>query len=147
MAGIFRGGGPWLGQMLLKVVEWGTYDDAKELLTQDVVEAHVATSLIAGQEVGEYARHRVVLDIDMEAELIPSSTPGHYHLYLDHELSWRQYRRLLVALAEAGIVEEGYVGASERRGFTCVRLPWVKKGLSLSAEHSPATGPDERAPF
>lgn len=139
--------GPWIGLHLLKVVQWGTYDDANELLTEDVEEAHVATSLIAGQgEVRDpsFARHRVVLDLDMEAELVPSSTPGHYHLYLDHEMPWFRYRRLLSALAEAGIIEDGYAGASERRGFTCVRLPWVKK--ELAPARAPA-GPDGLEPF
>lgn len=136
-------GGPWLGLKFLKVVQWGTYDDANELLTEDVNDAHVATSLVAEKT----DRHRVVLDIDMEAELIPSTTPGHYHLYLDHEMSWRQYRRLLVALAAAGIVEEGYVGASERRGFTCVRLPWVKKSAALDDKLATAPAEPEGWPF
>lgn len=83
--------------------------------------------------------HRPVLDIDFEASLVPSSTPGHYHLYLDGiELSWRQYRRLLKALAKAGVIQRGYYCWSVRRGQSTVRLPWVKKmPEELSSPYEP----------
>lgn len=71
--------------------------------------------------------HCPVLDIDIPAFLIPSSTPGHSHLYIDHPMKWRKYKRLLRALARAGIVEKGYVKASIYRKHTAVRVPWVKK--------------------
>lgn len=71
--------------------------------------------------------HRPVLDIDIPAELIASTTPGHSHLYLDIDLCWGRYMMLLAALHAAGIIERGYMDASVARGFTCVRLPWVKK--------------------
>jgi hypothetical protein len=78
--------------------------------------------------------HTVVLDIDMEAKLVPSSTEGHYHLYIDKTMGWDKYVRLLEALAEAGILEPGYVGASIARGFTAVRLPWVKKETEFDGQ-------------
>jgi hypothetical protein len=68
-----------------------------------------------------------VLDLDLPAQLIPSSTPGHFHLYLDVELSHSTYMDLLTALAAAGIIERGYADASRERGYTAVRLPWVRK--------------------
>ena len=71
--------------------------------------------------------HAPVLDIDFEARLIPSSTPGHYHLYLDKAMSWKKYRKLLKALARAGVIEEGYAFSSIRRGFSAVRKPDIKK--------------------
>lgn len=71
--------------------------------------------------------HRPVLDIDMPIAVVPSSTPGHYHLFIDKEMSWNDYSRLLGVLAEVGILEPGYVGASLARKATMVRLPWVKK--------------------
>jgi len=72
-------------------------------------------------------KHAPVLDLDVPHTLIPSTTPGHSHLYLDVELSWWRYKRLLKQLSLAGIIEPGYYRASKRRGFTAVRLPWVKK--------------------
>jgi hypothetical protein len=71
--------------------------------------------------------HMVVLDLDGPAALIPSTTPGHHHLFIPTCINWETYARLLDALADAGVLEPGYVEASKRRGFTAVRLPWVSK--------------------
>lgn len=61
------------------------------------------------------------------AFVVPSTTPGHGHLYVDKAMTWDTYQDLLGALVDAGVLEPGYVGASEARGWTCVRLPWVRK--------------------
>ena len=61
------------------------------------------------------------------AFVIPSSTPGHGHLYVDKAMPWNTYQTLLNKLVELDVLEPGYVGASEERGWTCVRLPWVRK--------------------
>lgn len=83
---------------------------------------------LGDQLAGAKEFHRPVLDIDFPAKLVPSSTPGRFHLYLDKPMSWAAYEKLLTALADAGIVERGYVRASIERGATFVRLPWIKKG-------------------
>lgn len=72
--------------------------------------------------------HRPVLDLDVPCTLVESSTPGHYHLMIDHTMTWERYSALLVALAEAGLVENGYEAAAARRGHTGVRVPWFRKG-------------------
>jgi hypothetical protein len=74
-----------------------------------------------------WGRHRPVLDLDFDAVLWKSSTPGHHHLVLDKELTWKQYSRLLLALEDAGILSEEYVDISLERKATYVRLPWKKK--------------------
>lgn len=71
--------------------------------------------------------HKVVIDLDMDAALIPTSTPGHHHLIIDRELSWPQYRNLLDVLVKVGIIEPGYHNASIQRGASWIRVPWVKK--------------------
>lgn len=71
--------------------------------------------------------HRPILDIDFPIYAIPSSTPGHYHLYIDKPMSKSDYMKLLATLAEVGIIEQGYYNASRMRGYTMVRLPGVKK--------------------
>lgn len=71
--------------------------------------------------------HYPVLDLDFRAHLVPSSTKGHFHLYLDKELSWDAYRLLLCVLAHVGILEPGYVDASLERRATFVRKPGVTK--------------------
>lgn len=97
------------------------YEDP-HLATEDMSEADVVTSATKDGRA-----HRPFLDIDFPAELIPSTTPGHFHLYLDKELTWAKYKRLLNVLADVGILERGYVNASIDREYTSVRLPWVKK--------------------
>jgi hypothetical protein len=72
--------------------------------------------------------HSPVLDIDYEAHLVPSSTPGHYHLYLDGlELGWDKYAKLIKTLAEIGIIQEGYAASTLQRGMSLVRVPGQKK--------------------
>lgn len=71
--------------------------------------------------------HAPVLDIDIPHTLVPSSTPGKGHLYLDVLMTWEDYVDLLRILAKVGVIEPGYYRASERKGFSAARLPWVKK--------------------
>lgn len=85
-------------------------------------EANVVTS-----RVGLGRTHKVAIDLDMDAVLIPTSTPGHHHLIIDHELTWNAYVKLLKALAEAGLVQQGFVHAAELRGYTQLRTPWTRK--------------------
>lgn len=71
--------------------------------------------------------HAPVLDLDVPAFLLPSSTPGHSHLYIDVEMPWRTYRALLRAMKDAGIIEKSFYRGSIQRKQTMVRPPWVKK--------------------
>jgi hypothetical protein len=77
--------------------------------------------------------HLPVLDLDYDAHLEPSTTPGHFHLYLDHHVEHDKYMKLLDALADCGLIEWGYAKASRKRGATFVRVPGVVKGEDLSA--------------
>lgn len=71
--------------------------------------------------------HAPVIDVDLPIRVIPSSTPGHYHLYIDKKMSWKAYRKLLKALVEAGLVEENWYKMSLRRRMTMVRPPHLRK--------------------
>jgi hypothetical protein len=71
--------------------------------------------------------HTVMLDLDMPVTLMESSTPDHYHLYIDHVMSWSKYRKLLDALRKAGLIEQGFYDASVRNHATMLRPPWVRK--------------------
>jgi hypothetical protein len=88
--------------------------------------------LISSRLVGS-KHHAPILDIDFPATLIPSSTPGHHHLYLDTEMSWRTYRRLIKALARAGVIEKSWAKASLRSGDTLLSPPWKKKESPTAA--------------
>jgi hypothetical protein len=93
-------------------------------LVDDPAQAHVVTSRVAGAD----DMHKVVIDLDLPAALVPSTTEGHFHLYVDKAMSGDAYFRLLDALVDAGLVEAGFASASRARGHTAVRLPWIKKG-------------------
>lgn len=88
----------------------------------EVADANLVTSRTPR---GKY--HLPAIDIDVPIAVIPSSTRGHSHLYIDKIVSWEKYVALLEALADADIVERGYVEACKAHGFTSLRLPWVSK--------------------
>lgn len=74
--------------------------------------------------------HAIALDLDVPAFLVPSSTPGHSHLYIDRVVKEDDYFTLLNLLAKIGVLESNYVIASKSRGGTYLRLPWVKKNAT-----------------
>lgn len=123
--------------VLYKVTDWGNDDSQTKqenrpgdrvLVTTGMNNANVVTSL-RDDEYATPNMHRVVLDIDHPSWLMPSTTPDHYHLYIDVPggIEQDKYLALLTALADAGVIEWGYASASAARGFTSVRLPWIEK--------------------
>lgn len=116
---------PLPGQVLFvaKIGEDYNGDPARYPST-NIKDVNIISSLVDGKP----GIHRPVIDLDLSAALIPSSTHGHYQLYIDRELPWEIYLDLLRAMERAGIIQPGYLAASEERGHTAVRLPWVKKG-------------------
>jgi len=119
---------PMPGQIYQTVQDLTAYDaETGRYATDDIDEAQVITSLVdrEGTVVGE--THKLIIDLDLPAQLISSSTEGHFHLYVDKEIPDAAWQALMYALAAAGLIEPGYMRASISRGFTAVRLPWVKK--------------------
>lgn len=106
---------------------------------------HPRPNLVASRLYGTDDWHSPVLDVDFPVRLVPSSTPGHFHLYFDGVMmAWAKYEKLLKALAEAGIIETGYYENAIRRGMTMVRLPHVKKDEeTLDWVRAPRSWPEE----
>ena len=69
--------------------------------------------------------HMPCLDLDFDCELYESRTPGHYHLYLNKQIPWVSYVRLLEALKECGLVQPGWVEQAMRNGHTTLRKPQI----------------------
>lgn len=92
------------------------------------VETLEESTLVGSKIVGPSQMHMPVIDIDFDAELVPSKTPGHYHLYLQRAITWHQYLVVLQALSQAGLIEHGYYQASVARGQTFVRTAPLKEG-------------------
>lgn len=109
------------------------YDTGLDFEESNLDHANVVSSLVK-QDLGDFAAdptkrfHKVAIDLDIPAYLIPSSTPGHSHLYIDVDIPHHRYMALLSALADAGIIERGYADVSIKRGRSDLRLPWVEKG-------------------
>lgn len=109
--------------------------------TQDPNLATAVTSVVRESMMtdpfGENRMHKPVIDLDLDAKLVPSTTPGHHHLFIDKAMTWDNYVRLLCVLAEVGIVEPGYVSACIDQGRSSVRLPHVRKpgaGVTFSED-------------
>lgn len=84
-------------------------------------------------------RHVLAIDLDIPAYLVPSSTSGHSHLYVEVPggIPHHRYMALLSALADAGIIEKGYAEVSIARGHSDLRLPWVRKDDEIPAAEDP----------
>ena len=75
---------------------------------------------------------------EKEAQWVPSTTEGHFHVYIDHPYLWDDYQNRLRSLSTVyvapwqtknnqTIVEENYVWYSKEHGASHVRMPHVKK--------------------
>lgn len=84
--------------------------------------ANLVGSLLEGQDdkPTKDKLHGFCVDIDMPCALIESS-PGRYHLYVEKAIPWGKYLEVLKALADAGIIERGYYGASRERKASFLR--------------------------
>lgn len=76
----------------------------------------------------ENGNHAPAIDIDLPLHAVPSSTPGHFHLYFEKEMSWKDYEKLLRVMTEVGLVEKGFYEQSLKFQQSYLRLPYVKKG-------------------
>lgn len=65
--------------------------------------------------------HFPCIDMDYPVFAMPSRTPGHTHLYIERAVSWDNYKKLLKALLECGLIEQGYYNASINHGMTLLR--------------------------
>lgn len=121
---------PMPGQVTRRVYNFsGSDQDALEVEADPYPEVPLEEANIFTSEV-QYTggtTHKLAIDLDLPAKLIPSSTEGHFHLIIDKAMPWEKYVNVLEALADAGIIEPGYCRASIARGFSSLRLPWIKK--------------------
>lgn len=108
----------------------GDYDDRVCLGHTHEAGARIEDADVVSSQIYGTRSHTVMLDLDVPAYLVPSSTPGHTHLYIDVAIPWRQYKRLLRLLAKVGVIEKGYYRASVARKGTHLRLPGVSKATA-----------------
>lgn len=124
---------PKLDELSPVALDPETYDwteDERREATEE--EANLVSSLTAN------GLHAPVLDLDYPCRLVPSRTPGHFHLYLDVEITWTRYMLALWGLSAAGLIEGGFFRAAMRRGATFARWRYTPP---RSADYDPAREP------
>jgi hypothetical protein len=87
----------------------------------------VALANLVSSKVKRSHSHRPIIDIDFPAALVPSSTPGHSHLYLDKKMSEKDFAALVEVMHRVGIIADGNLNQWDRHCALFVRTPWVKK--------------------
>jgi hypothetical protein len=81
--------------------------------------------------------HMPVIDCDFGIQAVASTTPGHYHLYIDQELTWDQYKALLDGFLKAGLIQDGWYRNAMKDKRSYVRLPHIKKPAPLNPQAVP----------
>jgi len=102
--------------------EMPVYTDTNSALLELNAQPNLVSSKV-GFETGPKAMHAPAIDLDFPAYLVESSTPGHFHLYLEKEIPLDKYLKVLEAMMEAGLVERGFYNAARSREATFLRLP------------------------
>ena len=87
-----------------------------------------------GSSITDDGRHMPILDLDFPHHIVPSTTPGHSHLYFDQPIGKIQWLVLMTALRFAGLIETGFFVWSIRRGGNFVRIPGLPKDPSVSVK-------------
>jgi len=110
----------------------GLDDEPKKLGPWDEVgvkKANLVTSVVKSTKGKTNEMHRPLLDLDFEVSVLPSSTPGHNHLYIDKEMSKEDLDKLVNVLNEVGLLQNGIKNGWNRRGALSLRLPWIDKNV------------------
>lgn len=103
-------------------------------IEQELQQAFLDCGLILPNSNGGPKLHLIeggagLLEVDIQHDHYfgQSSTQGHYHLIVGHDVPWQQYCNLLNVLARVGAIQNGYARASIKKGYAALRPPWVHK--------------------
>lgn len=126
------------GRRVYEVDEWklGSSRNGQPNWNDGRVEVTFAEdAVLVSSEQLENDGHLPVLDLDIPHHYVPSTTPGHGHLYLDTPLTTFEYGELLEVLQRLRIIEPGFRQGFIERGATFARLPWIFK-RPVDPEHN-----------
>ncbi len=74
----------------------------------------------------------------MSVRALPSSTEGHFHLYIDAEMRPDAHAAPLACLGDAGIIGADFLAMAERNGVSLLIRPGLTKtDLALRAVSAP----------
>lgn len=106
-----------------KFFEWREQQDSYSgAMTEKLVAAPRSIADLISSETAE-GNHAPLIDLDFPCRLYPSGTEGHFHLYLDKEISWDKFLPLLKAFVDADLVEFQYYEMAKKRKASFLRLP------------------------
>lgn len=103
----------WLNK---KLKQDDTNNLAKILLTLDLIEHTGHVSWVD-------TLNCLFINFSVPADLIQSSTIGHFHLYLDKELTYAVYKTLIETFVDVGILQQGILRRFNTSGQTFLRPP------------------------
>lgn len=106
------------------------YGFVKGLDDNETYEAEVTkNSLESNVIISETKRgkHKPLLDLDFSHTYVPSSTPGHGHLYIHEDYDYQSYLNMMRCLRDSNLIQPGVFNSLERNGYNAVRLPWIRK--------------------
>lgn len=86
----------------------------------------------------EGAMHLPIFDFDYPIAVVPSSTPGHYHLYLSKPLEWGTYKLLLQAFAQHNLLQHAWVNRAITDRTAALRLPGHTKPPPIPPQYPSA---------
>jgi hypothetical protein len=66
--------------------------------------------------------------------VVPTSTPGHHHVYVDQLVDTATLMGVLEKFGLVDVVQFGYAAVSSIRGGAHLRLPWVRKAAPIEPE-------------
>lgn len=64
-------------------------------------------------------------------KVIPSTTNGHFHLFIDKPMMWAEYKRLLTALRDAEIIGSNFFNLSIKEQKSFLFLPGQKEKIKF----------------
>lgn len=103
---------------------WGASDQDWHLPVFDV---DVPRTVLVDNDIQTSSPSLLLLYRPSLARWVPSTTPGHHHVYVDWPVKWWEYQQMLESLYLKGVIEEGYLNAAFKRGYTTVRKEGVRK--------------------
>lgn len=103
---------------------WGPSDQDWHLPVFDV---DIPRTVLVDNDIQTSSPSLLLLYRPKLARWVPSTTPGHHHVYVDWPVKWWEYQEFLEGLYLKGVIEEGYLNASIERGYTAVRKEGVRK--------------------
>ena len=110
----------------------GYVGDAEDYdgILYDESETDMPPNLMSSQIKGSTS-HYLILDIDHPAWLVPSSTPGHSHLFIDKKVKSEAFKDIIESLHSGGLLADGNMRQLYAYGSQFLRLPGVKKSKSI----------------